>query len=528
MLKILVCTATAIASALTAAASDSPVMGWSSWNTYRVDINDWLIMRQADAMVSTDLKKAGYRYINIDDGYFGGRADNGTLLIHPTRFPNGLKPVVDHIHALGLKAGIYSDAGRNTCGNYYDNDTIAKGVGMYGHDREDAEFFFNDLGFDFIKVDFCGGDAPQNSERLALDERQRYTAIAEAIANTGRKDVRLNVCRWDYPGTWVHEVASSWRISHDITPRWTSVKDIISQNLYLSAYCRGGRFNDMDMLEVGRGMTEEEDRTHFGMWCMMTSPLLIGCDMTAIDSTTLALLSNPELIAINQDRLCRQAYPVKDTGSYCVLVKDLDIAGGPERAIAFYNPTDTTVIAEIAFDDIEMAGSVEMRDIIGRSDTGEHTATYTVTLPPHGVSIYRARCRQRIPRKVYEAETAYITAYQELRNNQEAMTGTYERDQSCSCGAKTTWLGGYPDNDLIWDNVTVPHDGRYRISIRVLTTALRQVTVNVNGSDAATFDVDHDGYVTATVDLHRGRNTIRLHNDTAPMPDIDYMTVEAG
>ena len=119
-----------------------PTMGWSSWNTYRVHISDSLIMSQADAMVATGLKDAGYNHINIDDGYFGGRdAATGRLLIHPTRFPGGMKPVVDHIHALGLKAGIYSDAGTNTCGNYYDRDTIARGVGFYGHDQQDADFF---------------------------------------------------------------------------------------------------------------------------------------------------------------------------------------------------------------------------------------------------------------------------------------------------------------------------------------------------------------------------------------------------
>ena len=128
------------------AAIQLPTMGWSSWNTYRVHISDSLIMAQADAMVSTGLAEAGYNHINIDDGYFGGRdAATGRLLVHPTRFPGGLKPVVDHIHALGLKAGIYSDAGSNTCGSMYDRDTIARGVGFYGHDRQDAEFFFREM-----------------------------------------------------------------------------------------------------------------------------------------------------------------------------------------------------------------------------------------------------------------------------------------------------------------------------------------------------------------------------------------------
>ena len=192
-------------------AQEGPTMGWSSWNTFGVNISENIIKKQADAMVSKGLDKVGYKFINIDDGYFGGRdKTTGQLLIHPTRFPHGMKTVVDYIHGKGLKAGIYSDAGHNTCGNYYNGDVIAKGVGLYEHDQQDADFFFKELGFDFIKVDFCGGDGPQNSERLTLDEQERYTAISKAIENTGRTDVRLNVCRWDYPGTWVHDVAFSW------------------------------------------------------------------------------------------------------------------------------------------------------------------------------------------------------------------------------------------------------------------------------------------------------------------------------
>ena len=197
--------------------SNGPTMGWSSWNTYGVNISDALIRSQADAMVSTGLKDVGYDHINIDDGFFGGRnTSTGELIIHPTRFPNGLKVVADYIHSKGLKAGIYSDAGANTCGNMYNGDELSVNVGLYNYDQHDADFYFTDCGFDFIKVDFCGGDAAQNTQNLALDPQERYTAISQAIAATGRTDVRLNVCRWDYPGTWVHDVAFSWRTTHDI------------------------------------------------------------------------------------------------------------------------------------------------------------------------------------------------------------------------------------------------------------------------------------------------------------------------
>ena len=181
-------------------AYDPPTMGWSSWNTYRVNISDKLIMKQADAMSRNGLKEVGYKYINIDDGYFGGRDASGELITHPVRFPNGLKQTVDHIHALGFKAGIYSDAGRNTCGSFWDKDSLGINVGFYGHDRQDADYFFKEIGFDFIKIDFCGGDAKQNFDQLGLDEQERYTAIHNAILATGRKDVRMNVCRWDFPG----------------------------------------------------------------------------------------------------------------------------------------------------------------------------------------------------------------------------------------------------------------------------------------------------------------------------------------
>ena len=301
--------------------NNAPTMGWSSWNTYRVNISDSLIRHQADCMVKTGLKDAGYKYINIDDGFQGGRGADGKLKINPHRFPFGLKPLADYIHSLGLKAGIYSDAGRNTCGNYYDKDTLAVRVGMYEHDDVDARFYFKDMGFDFIKIDYCGGDAKQNTDRLQLDEETRYTAIRKAIDATGRTDVRMNVCRWNYPGTWVSGVADSWRTTIDIYDGWKSVAGILRENLYLSAYSSDGHYNDMDMLEVGRSMTQEEDKTHFGMWCVMESPLLIGCDLGSIKPQTLALLKNPELLALSQDAPHQQAYPVALSKGVNILMK---------------------------------------------------------------------------------------------------------------------------------------------------------------------------------------------------------------
>ena len=235
--------------ATTATAQDGPTMGWSSWNTFGINISDAIIRGQADAMVSTGLKAVGFDHINIDDGFFGSRnLQTGELLIHPTRFPNGLKPVADYIHSKGLKAGIYSDAGANTCGNFNSGDEHGVDVGLYRFDQRDIDFYFKDCGFDFIKVDFCGGNPKDNSQGLELDPQERYTAIAEAIKRTGKDHVRMNVCRWDYPGTWVSDVAFSWRTTADIYDGWKSVQGILAENLYLSAYCEKGHFNDMDML----------------------------------------------------------------------------------------------------------------------------------------------------------------------------------------------------------------------------------------------------------------------------------------
>jgi len=532
-MKRLILSGAMLASTLLAAAQEGPTMGWSSWNTYGVNINEDLIKRQADAMANKGLRNCGYKFINIDDGYFGGRDKaTGQLLIHPTRFPNGMKTVVDYIHDKGLKAGIYSDAGHNTCGNYYNGDAIAVGVGLYEHDQQDCDFFFKELGFDFIKVDFCGGDAPQNSERLALDEQTRYTAIANAIKNTGRDDVRLNVCRWDYPGTWVNDVAFSWRTTHDIGNSWDSVKDIIRQNLYMSAYCRNGCFNDMDMLEVGRALTVEEDKTHFGMWCMLNSPLLIGCDMTTIATTPLNLLKNKELIAINQDPLFQQAYPVASQDGCFVLVRDVEELHGKTRVFCVYNPTDEGATIDVRMDDLDLAGEVSLRDVFRNRNLGTFTDTYSVRLPAHGLRIYRAEAQERLERRRYEAETAYISDYQEIRNNQVLETGIYDYADYCSCGMKAGWLGRKAQNDLQWEHVWSKTGGTYTMTIGYISGENRQMTLEVNGRRVKVLtNLNSGGWATVgtvstDVELQPGDNVVRLYNLSAWMPDIDYMELE--
>ena len=528
-MKKLLSILTFLATAGTLWAQGGPTMGWSSWNTYGVHISDALIRRQADAMVAKGLNAVGYDHINIDDGFFGGRnTETGELIVHPTRFPNGLKPVADYIHSKGLKAGIYSDAGANTCGNMYNGDVLSVNVGLYNYDQHDADFYFKECGFDFIKVDFCGGDAPQNTQHLALDPQERYTAISEAIRATGRDDVRLNVCRWDYPGTWVHDMAFSWRTTREIWDGWASVKGILAENLYMSAYAYDGRFNDMDMLEVGRSMTTEEDKTHFGLWCIMNSPLLIGCDLTTIKATALALLKNEELIALNQDTLYQQAYIVGKNNDCYILVRDIETLGGPKRAFALYNPNDAAKSVQVGFADLCLSGSVKLRDLFQKRDLGTFTGSYTVTVPAHGTRIYMAEAEQRTERTRYEAETAYISDYQELKNNQSEKTGIYEYADYCSCGLKAGWLGQSEQNDLQWRDVYSNEGGEYTLTIAYISGESRSLHIDVNGQRVQTVSVNSGSWSTVakrsiTIQLQKGRNTIRLSNPTNWMPDIDYI-----
>lgn len=520
--------AAALSAALSAQAYDTPTMGWSSWNTYRVNISDSLIMRQADALVELGLDKLGYRHINIDDGYFGGRDEaTGRLLIHPGRFPNGLKPVVDHIHSLGLKAGIYSDAGANTCGNYWDNDTIARNVGLMGHERADCEFFFRDMGFDFIKVDFCGADTWQNNQHYYLEPRERYAEIAAAIAATGRDDVRLNVCRWNYPGTWVSDMAASWRISGDINPSWKAVKGIIAQSLYLAPYAVGGKFNDMDMLELGRGLSPEEETTHMAMWCMMSSPLLIGCDLTGLGGSTLELLKNEDLIAIDQDSLARQAYVTRaNTDGTYILVKDIMEANGTTRALALYNPTDSAVDMAIDFADIELGGNIALRDLIARRDLDSVTGSFSVSVPAHGTRVYRATGDKRLMRRRYEGEQAFLSSYQELYDPLKTGTAFYTPRDGASGGMTAANLGNRPVNDCLWRDVIVPGAGEYNIMLRVYSPDKTRFVVYVNGDAGKVLETEGSGWETLTlgVRMNGGANVVRLASPDT-MPEIDYMEI---
>lgn len=500
---------------------ETPTMGWSSWNAFRVNISEGTIKHHADLVKELELDKCGYVYINIDDGYFGGRDENGRLKTHPTRFPNGLKPVVDHIHSLGLKAGIYSDGGENTCGSIFDNDKMGIGVGLWNHERQDAEYFFKELGFDFIKIDFCGGTKRGNTAKVDMDAKERYTLIRKAI-DAVKPGVRINVCRWDYPGTWVGEIGSSWRMSHDIAPRWNSINDIIHQALYLSAYAGPGAFNDMDMLEVGRGgLTKEENKTHFGIWCMMTSPLLIGCDLQLLrysNRGAMELLKNTELIALDQDPLCQQAYVAKREGEAYVLVKDLETAHGLVRAVAFLNTEDGERMMSVDLADIELAGKTAVRDLFERKDLAPVEGKLSVSVPGHATRIYRLTAEKRLERRIYEGETAWMETYQELKNPVEVGTAYYKQVPEASGGVVASQVGekGGP---LVWRHVWSAKGGKYSLKLHTLGEG-GKIVLSLNGRPVALKDL------AAAVTLKPGDNEVKV-TGAETLPDIDFLEVSA-
>ncbi|MDR2974128.1 MAG: NPCBM/NEW2 domain-containing protein [Propionibacteriaceae bacterium] len=366
----------------------TPLMGWASWNNYRVNISEDILKEQMDALVATGLADAGYTYFNMDDGFFGGRGSDGYVQIHPTRFPNGVKVIADYAHALGLKAGIYTDAGVHTCAYQWDAEgDNGVDVGLLGNDEKDLRMYLQDWGFDFIKVDWCGG------KTLGLDQEERYTAIGDIIQqireDTGRYIV-YNVCSWAFPGAWVTGVGDSWRTGADIANNFASVMTQVDNATSLAQYSGPGHVNDLDMMQVGRGMTPTEDKTHFAMWAMMSTPLMLGNDLTKISQQTLDIVTNKEIIAINQDPLGDQAIIAKTTnnGQGQVWVKELEQTGSGVKAVALLNRSTTAMEMTLDWDEIGLSGDIQARNLWTHRNINVGDS-YSVTVPAHGTVVLK-------------------------------------------------------------------------------------------------------------------------------------------
>lgn len=508
-----------------------PLMGWSSWNAYMVDISDSIIMHQANLIVKRGLKDAGYGNVNIDDGFFGYRDQRGYMIPHPQRFPGGsaqMRSISDHIHSLGLKAGIYSDAGDNTCGSSYNKDLNGIGAGLWMHDVQDADQYFNNWNFDFIKIDYCGGI------HRRLEERNRYEEIRQVIDSVAGRHIDINVCRWDYPGTWVEKLADSWRISEDIRPIWSSVRHIVEKNLYLSAYAHDGHYNDMDMLAVGYnikpspfwedglGLSYAEEEAHFGMWCIMSSPLLLGCDIEYIPEETMRIITNPELIAVNQDPLGLQAHVVQHEGETYVFAKDILRRHGGARAVALYNPSDSAASFSVPADVLEFAGEMKLRDLNLQSDLAS-CRVIEMTLQPHTAKILKVE-GERIEPVLYEAEWGYCPDFTAIRG-----TGVkYIPVEGASGRAVATNLGDSPMNYLEWADVFSLKGGKYRISVRFSSPEAVDFDLVVNGkahhasvatTDSAFVEIPFD------VEFLKGENDVRISGVTSSKVALDCLKV---
>ena len=506
-----------------------PTMGWSSWNTFALNISEKIIENQADAMVKTGLKAAGYEYINIDDGFWNGRGKDGQLIINRERFPNGMRAVADYIHKLGLKAGMYSDAGDNACGSQDGTRAYGVGIGLAGYEAQDIKTYLQDWDYDFIKVDYCGGI------HMGLDEREQYTKISNEIRKiekeTGRRLV-FNICRWAYPGTWVSDIADSWRTTGDIYDAWASVKSIVKENLYLQAYTGGGHYNDMDMLEIGRSLNENEERTHMAYWCIASSPMLIGCDMTKLRESSLALLKNKDLIAMNQDVLGIGAPVVQREGDVYVVAKDMEQLHGSKRAVVVMNLTDSEQKISVDLAKLELSDKILVHDCFTGKDLKLKAAKkgekqlFEVTIPAHGSQAY-FMMGKRIAKKRYEAEESWMHNYQELRN---LKTAKFAESKDASGGAFAEFVGGNMQNYIEWRNVWADRDGTYTMTIAYASTENRSADITVNGvtknnvampkgtawnKEFRTIDVP--------VTLKRGFNTIAIGQDYRFAPNIDYM-----
>ena len=294
--------------------ADTPQMGWNSWNKFEDKINEQLIRETADVMVEKGLLDAGYVYLNLDDHWHGERDAQGFIHEDSEKFPSGMKSLGDYIHAKGLKFGIYSDGGTMTCGCR---------PGSYGHEYQDA-YTYASWGVDYLKYDWCFHEN--------INPKGAYKLMRDALRASGRP-IFFSMCEWgsNKPWLWAEEIGHSWRTTGDIGCSfaeplhhydengnyvWTklSVLNILDKNAPLRQYAGPGHWNDPDMLEVGNGMSVNEDRAHFTMWCMMAAPLLLGNDLTTMSDETLAILTNKAVIAIDQDRLGVQGLRFKREG----------------------------------------------------------------------------------------------------------------------------------------------------------------------------------------------------------------------
>ena len=366
----------------------TPPMGWNSWNTFATNIDEKLIKETADIMVSSGLAAAGYNYIVLDDGWMTRERDaNGDLVPDPVKFPSGMKALIDYVHSKGLKFGLYNCAGTQTCAGY---------PGTRGYEYQDARFYAK-LGIDFLKYDWC------NTKGITAPEA--YTTMSNALKTAGRPIV-FSLCEWgdNQPWEWGKPVGNLWRISGDIYPcfdceykhpeNWSSwgFMKIAEMRKDIRKYSGPDHWNDFDMMEVGNEMNDTEDKSHFAMWCMLSSPLFTGNDYRKMSKETLAILTNKELIAVNQDKLGIQGFKHSAEDGLEVWVKPLSDGNW---AVTFLNRSE--VSKKINFDwkknaikDVDFGYEADfnkttfkLKNLWTNKDSGNTKKNFTAELASH-------------------------------------------------------------------------------------------------------------------------------------------------
>lgn len=362
----------------------TPPMGWNSWNTFRLDINEEVVKGIADVFIEKGFKDAGYEFIVIDDGWQISRDEEGNIIPNPEKFPSGIKALADYIHSKGLKMGIYSDAGYKTCGEF---------PGSRGYEYQDARQY-TAWGVDYLKYDFCftGNQSAPDSYRL----------MRNSLEKAGRPVV-FSICEWgsQKPWEWGEGIGHLWRTTYDIRPCWDCGEQVVYhgkafENFIgftkildleagLESFAGPGHWNDPDMLEVGNGnLTFEENKSHFSLWCILAAPLMLGNDIRNLSPEIHDILTNKEVIAVDQDPLGKQGVKVRDDGDLEVWVKQL--ADG-SRALVLFNRSESATNMNVTWNEIGYPAHLKalVRDLWQKKDMGKFTKEYTDEVPSHGV-----------------------------------------------------------------------------------------------------------------------------------------------
>jgi len=358
----------------------TPPMGWNSWNKFGCDVSEKLIKEIADAIVSSGMKDAGYEYVVIDDCWQVDRDENGNIVPDPERFPNGMKHVVDYVHSLGLKFGIYSDAGTKTCQGR---------PGSRGYEFQDARTYVS-WGVDYVKYDWC--------HTSTQDAKASYTLMRDAIYKAG-KPIVFSICEWGLskPWVWAKDVGHLWRTTDDIMDCWDCVDErnnagftvLLDRVVGLESYAGPGHWNDPDMLEVGNsGLTVSESRAHFSLWCILAAPLMAGNDLRDMSAETKEILMNKEAIAVDQDVMGKVGVKVRDDGDLEVWVKQL--ADG-SRGVVLFNRGLTDEKMTVKWTEMGYPPYLKalVRDLWQHKDIGKLKDEYSVTVPSHDAVMLR-------------------------------------------------------------------------------------------------------------------------------------------